>query len=73
MNSFDEYSENKYQEIMKRISEYKKGVGKEDIIHRFLLFFLEEIESAIKEKNGEKMEMLFTDWLGLKNYVWSQI
>lgn len=73
MNSFDEYSENKYQEIMKRIGEYKKVVGQEDTIHRFLLFFLEEIESAIKEKNGEKMEMLFTDWLGLKNYVWSKI
>ena len=73
MNSFDEYSENKYQEIMKRIGEYKKVVGQEDIIHRFLLFFLQEIESAIKEKNEEKMEMLFTDWLGLKNYVWSKI
>lgn len=73
MNSFDEYSENMYQEIMKRIGEYKKVVGQEDIIHRFLLFFLEEIESAIKEKNERKMEMLFTDWLGLKNYVWSKI
>lgn len=43
------------------------------MIHRFLLFFLEEIEMAVKEKDKEKMETLFTDWVGLKNYVWFKI
>lgn len=73
MNSFEEYSDSKYQKIMNQISEYKQVVGQDDMIHRFLLFFLEEIEMAVKEKDKEKMETLFTDWVGLKNYVWFKI
>lgn len=70
IENFEDYSEKYFCDILEKLHNEVAKLGKETFIERFMLFFANEIEMAINNRDDQQMEELFDEWLMWEDYIW---
>ena len=70
IENFEDYSEKYFCETLEKLHNKVAKLGKETFIERFMLFFANEIEMAINNRDDQQMEKLFDEWLMWEDYIW---
>lgn len=73
MQSCDDYSEKKQNEIGASLEDVFNDLRKEIHIDRFIIFYLGEIQKAWNDRDAQFLKVLQNSWNELKGYVWSMI
>ena len=70
IENYEDYSEKYFCETLEKLHNKVAKLGKETFIERFMLFFANEIEMAINNRDDQQMEKLFDEWLMWEDYIW---
>ena len=70
IENFEDYSEKYFCETLEKLHNKVAKLGKETFIERFMLFFANEIEMAINNRDDLQMEKLFDEWFMWEDYIW---
>lgn len=71
IENFEDYSEKYFSDILEKLHNEVAKIGKETFVERFMIFFANEIEMAINNRDAKQMEQLFYEWWWMwEDYIW---
>lgn len=71
IENFEDYSEKYFSDILEKLYNEVAKIGKETFVERFMIFFANEIEMAINNRDAKQMEQLFYEWWWMwEDYIW---
>lgn len=71
IENFEDYSEKYFSDILEKLHNEVVKIGKETFVERFMIFFANEIEMAINNRDAKQMEQLFYEWWWMwEDYIW---
>ena len=71
IDDFEDYSEKYFCDILEKLHNEVAKLGKDTFVERFMIFFANEIEMAINNRDAQQIEELFYEWWWMwEDYIW---
>lgn len=70
IQDFEEYTDKYYEKLIEKFHIKMDQLSTDTFMERFMLFFANEIEMAIKNRDAELLDELGEDWWNLSDYIW---